>query len=272
MSSLLLAIESATAWLSVALLEDERLIGLQEGEGERAHAVALLPAIDALLAEAGVTLERVGALVVSAGPGSFTSLRIGLATAKGIAFERPLATLGVSTLEAMALGALEGEPGPGGEDDEVVALLDARRGEWYAGGWRAAAEPKGLPRPTLAEGLYAPARLAERVARGRCLVSPEGTGWVEAFEAAGGVPGRVVIDRSARPSAVWVGRLGGRRLGRGEGVSAAQLAARYVRRAEAEAQRLGAPVEGEAAAAVGAEADGARAARSRDPAESRRQS
>jgi tRNA threonylcarbamoyladenosine biosynthesis protein TsaB len=251
MARILLAIESASDWLSVALLEDERLLELRRAEGTRQHATALLPTIAALLADAGLGLERVEGLAVSAGPGSFTSLRIALATAKGLAFRRSLPALGVSTLEAMALATLEGAETGSVARGEVIAMLDARRGEWYAGGWRRGGEGSGLPEPTLAEGLYAPSRLAEAFAAGGAVVvAPEPVAWLEAGAGEGLALAGIVTGEPGRPSAEWVGRLAQRRLALGEGGTAAELVARYVRRAEAEAQRLGGPVEAGSVAAV----------------------
>ena len=103
MNPILLAIESSTERLSVALLRGEEILRLHEDPGSRRHAAALLPAIDRMLVDAGIDLDGIDAIGVSIGPGSFTSLRIGLATVKGLAFGRPLPTVGVSTLEAMAL-------------------------------------------------------------------------------------------------------------------------------------------------------------------------
>lgn len=261
MARLLLAIESATDWLSVALLEGERLIDLRRSPEPRQHATALLPTIDAMLSDAGVAIADIAALGVSVGPGSFTSLRIGLATAKGLAFGRAMPAVGVPTLEAMALAVLEGATPALGPGSEVVALLDARRGEWYAAGWRVASDPGARPTRSLDEGLYAPSQLAlhlsGRVAgrelgdAGRrpgvgaeaWIVSPETEGWQAALDSAGVVRAGETTGAPGRPGADWVGRLAHRALQRGEGMPAGELVARYVRRAQAEAERLGGPVE-----------------------------
>jgi tRNA threonylcarbamoyladenosine biosynthesis protein TsaB len=237
----LLAIESSTDWLSVALLRGEDVVLLRESEEGRQHASALLPTIDAVLSSEGLGLDDLDAIGVANGPGSFTSLRIGLATVKGLGFDRALVGIGVSTLEAMALSVLEA--GSQGRDAEVVALLDARRGEWYAGGWSQPAGPGSLPIATLPEGLYAPRQLAEDLADEAVLMTPEPPQWRRAFEAASVPLSRVVEGRLARPRADWVGRVAQRRLVGGEGVPVSMLEARYLRRAEAEAKRLGGPVE-----------------------------
>jgi len=243
MPRLLLAIESATDWLSVALLRDEQLLDLRRSDELRPHATALLPTIDALLSEADVRLEDLGGLAVSVGPGSFTSLRIGLATAKGLVFGRPLPVIGVPTLAAMALSIQERPVGAGTAVGEVLALLDARRGEWYAAGWRRA-QSAGSWTASVEEGLYTPARLAMRIeGRSTLVVSPETSDWLPAFEAAGVTLAGVVGGPPGWPSAEWVGRWAQRRLARGESGREHPLEARYVRRAQAEAQRLADPVE-----------------------------
>lgn len=241
-TSKILALESASEGLSVALLEGERIVALRESDDPRQHAAVLLAVVDETLRQAGMTLGDLDAMAISAGPGSFTSLRIGLATLKGLAFGRALPVVGVSTLETMALGALEGGSALAA-DAEVLALLDARRGEWYAGAWRGAQGDDRVPRPTLIEGLYAPSRLALDLTRSVVAVSPETSGWREIFEGAGLRFSASVTGREARPRADWVGRLATRRLARGEGQSASSLSARYLRRAEAEARRTGSAVE-----------------------------
>jgi tRNA threonylcarbamoyladenosine biosynthesis protein TsaB len=243
MPRLLLAIESATDWLSVALLEDERLLELRRSDALRSHASALLPTIDALLGNAGARLEDLGGLAVSVGPGSFTSLRIGLATAKGLVFGRALPAIGVPTLEAMALSIRAGSAAADATVSEVLALLDAGRGEWYAAGWRRkdAAAPWT---PSVEEGLYAPERLAARIeGRSTLVVSPESSVWLPAVEAAGVTLAGVISGEAGRPSAEWVGRWAQRRLSQGASVRDHPLEARYVRRAQAEAQRLADAVE-----------------------------
>ena len=85
MASLLLALETATPFASVALLEGEGLVAEVGASGAAPHSTRVLPAIDALLEVAGAGLADVGGYAVSVGPGSFTGLRVGVATVKGLA-------------------------------------------------------------------------------------------------------------------------------------------------------------------------------------------
>ena len=75
-----LAIDTATAWQSVALLQDDQVLALLEQDAEGSHARSLMGVIDRLLRGAGLSLKDLQALAVSIGPGSFTGLRVGLAT------------------------------------------------------------------------------------------------------------------------------------------------------------------------------------------------
>jgi tRNA A37 threonylcarbamoyladenosine modification protein TsaB len=126
---------------------------------------------------------------------------------------------------------------------EVLALLDARRGQWYAGAWRRGDGAGELPVATLAEGLYSPAGLAEDLPRAVIGMCPDAVEAREACERAGLRFTAWIEGPAARPRADWVGRVAALRLARGEGGPAADLRARYLRRAEAEAVRTGRAVE-----------------------------
>lgn len=226
---LLLAVETATPDTSAALLRDGDLLAEERGAAGRPTAETLLPAVDALLARCAVRLDAVEAFAVSIGPGSFTSLRIGLATVKGLAFGSGRPAVAVPTLRALARTAAPG-PGP------VVALLDARRGELYA----AAFEGDALtPATLLPEGVYGVSALRERLPA-RCRLTGEGVAVCgTALRAALG-PGVVCTppqDGAAR--AAHVGVLGARLLAEGAGVDVVRLVPHYLRRAQAEVVRTG---------------------------------
>ena len=226
-SPVLLAVDTATEVASWALWRGGALVAERRADPGLATAEALLPALDALLAEAGLTLDGVGAFAVSIGPGSFTGLRIGVATVKGLAFASGRPVVPVATLAATALHA-----GPGA----TAAVLDARRGELYAAGFSVAAD--GVPRAAdwLPEGVLAVRELAARLPAG-CRVVGEGiavcAGALEATSA------RLLAPPYAATTACQVASLGARALASGEGLAAADLVPRYLRRAEAEVKRTG---------------------------------
>jgi len=123
----LLAIETATRACSVALVHDGRLLQ-RSGMDARMHAEVLLPWIGELLAEAGIGFQDLDALAVDRGPGGFTSLRIGLGIAQGIALAHDLPCHPVSSLAALALAAR-----PENYQGRMLTAIDARMEEIYAG-------------------------------------------------------------------------------------------------------------------------------------------
>ncbi len=134
---LILHLETATDRCSVALSDGEELLAQMESTPERSHAKFLNRYIRETISGAGKKLSVIDAVAVSRGPGSYTGLRIGVSTAKGIAYALGKPLVAVGTLENMAYGALENEEirelreihGPG---LLLCPMLDARRMEVYA--------------------------------------------------------------------------------------------------------------------------------------------
>ena len=187
------------------MLRGESLLGEERAPEGRHAAEALLPCVDALLRRHQIGIGDIDAYAVSVGPGSFTGLRIGIATLKGLAFGSGCPVAPVPTLAALARSA-------GQEPEPVVATLDARRGELYAGAWT---DRGTRPHPVLPEGVYRPEELDTRL------------------------PSGCTVLAGAEVRAADVGALGVDLLARGRGVEAANLQPRYVRRAEAEVKRTG---------------------------------
>ena len=192
--------------------------------------------VDRVLARADLPVARVDGFAVSIGPGSFTSLRVGLATVKGLAFGSDARVAAVSTLAALAWEA-GGQTGA-----EVAAALDARRGEIYGGVFRCKPAGEMASVETIAaEGLFSPEAFALALPE-RCLAAGSGAElYAETLAAVAGGP--IDLQPGIGPSARAVGELGRAMLARGEGVSAAELAPRYLRRPEAEEKRLGGEAE-----------------------------
>jgi len=226
MSGLLLAIECATKGASVALLRDGVLVDEKSAPDGRHHAETLLGLVDTVLAGDEVALGDIDAFAVSVGPGAFTSLRVGIASVKGLAFGSSAPVAPVSTLAALAFEVAPelsaGRP--------VAALLDARRDEVYAALFRGDAEP-------FPEGVYAVEEMAARLPLD-CVLVGSGADCHEAVLRGLGerefLPGR-------GPRARSVGALGLEALARGEGVAASVLQPRYLRRSDAEVQRGAGP-------------------------------
>lgn len=122
---LILAIESSGTVASVALADDDRLIAEYTMNNGLTHSQTLLPMIDEIMKSSGIDKEKLDAIAISRGPGSFTGLRIGSATAKGLGLALDIPLIEVSTLEALAFNlAATG-------NTLIVPIMDARRNEVY---------------------------------------------------------------------------------------------------------------------------------------------
>jgi tRNA threonylcarbamoyladenosine biosynthesis protein TsaB len=234
---LLLAVESATGDASVAVLRGDAVVAARRLPAERPASEALLPAILDVLEDAGATLATLDAFAVSVGPGSFTGLRVGVATVKGLAFGGAQPVAPVPTLAALASRAER-------PDARVVALLDARRDEVYAAFHRGAPDAPPLLGPVvLRAGALADA-IAARAGDAPIVAIGDGIAVVgDALRERFGARIAFAAAPLGTPDASAVGRLGVRLLARGAVVAAEVLAPVYVRRAEAEVQRTGSAVE-----------------------------
>ena len=128
--ALLLNIDTATGIASVCVSRDGISLAFRESYEQREHASFVHAAIQSILKEAGVSLKEIEAFSVTSGPGSYTGLRVAMATAKGFcyAFSKPLIT--VNTLEVMVKAALD-QLGEIGEADLLCPMIDARRLEVF---------------------------------------------------------------------------------------------------------------------------------------------
>ena len=120
---ILLALETATEACSAALAIDGDIREVFE-VAPRGHSQLILPMVDELMAEAGLSINQVDAIAFGRGPGAFTGLRIAVGVTQGIAFGANLPVVPVSTLAALAQGS---------ESDKVLAAIDARMDEVYWG-------------------------------------------------------------------------------------------------------------------------------------------
>ena len=163
-----LAFDTATRATTVALAaEGGELIEARDdpAPGERPrHTTLLMKLVTDVLERSGSGWEGVDRIAVGVGPGTFTGLRIGIATARALARARAIDLAGVSTLESLALGAADNAARAG--RDAVLAVIDARRGEVFAAAWTVSELARSGPRESLlAPAAFAPEALAERAAR-----------------------------------------------------------------------------------------------------------
>jgi tRNA threonylcarbamoyladenosine biosynthesis protein TsaB len=213
-----LAVDTATEACSVALLSGDQLIS-RHAELGKSHAQQILGMVEAVLAEAQMSLPMLDGIAASIGPGAFTGVRIGVAVAQGLAFGAGLRVAPVTTLEALASQVMRSGA------THALACLDARMGEVYWGCF--AADPT--------RGLVA--RSSPRVGPPETVILPEpgayrgiGRG-LAAYPVIAALPGLQVNpeDSQALPNAREFARLGALRLGLGEGLDPADLSPLYLR-------------------------------------------
>lgn len=121
---IILGIDTATDAVSVALGEGSRVLAHSEVVSDRQHCEALAPMIDFVCTQADVSFREIGAIAVDVGPGLFTGMRVGVATAKAIAFSLDLPIIGICSLDVLASAAPR-------TDSVTISVIDARRHEVY---------------------------------------------------------------------------------------------------------------------------------------------
>ena len=130
---MILCLETSTAVCSVALVENGNVVALRESLDGQNHAEKITLFIDEVMKEAGIAYKDLDAVATSMGPGSYTGLRIGVSTAKGLcyAMEKPL--IAIDTLAAMACGFLSQQPIANSQQPTAILcpMIDARRMEVY---------------------------------------------------------------------------------------------------------------------------------------------
>ncbi|MFL5862026.1 MAG: tRNA (adenosine(37)-N6)-threonylcarbamoyltransferase complex dimerization subunit type 1 TsaB [Solirubrobacteraceae bacterium] len=194
----ILGFDTATRATAVALLDthnDEALERRDDPEpGVRPrHTTRLMALIVDVMDGAGTGWTAIDRIAVGVGPGTFTGLRIGVATAHALSRARDIPLVGVSTLHSLARGAVTGGEVP---EDAVMAVIDARRGEVFAGGWatqdvaRSGAEPLLPPRP------LAPTALAQTIGQSDRAWLAVGDGAIE-FRSALERSGARILRRDA---------------------------------------------------------------------------
>ena len=154
---MLLAIDTSTKQMGLALYDGAQVIGELLWHSRHYHTVELAPAVAELLTRSGLKIDAIQALGVALGPGSFTSLRVGLAFVKGLALARHLPIIGIPTLDVVAAAQEV-------RDMPLAAVLQAGRGRlaltWYEAGetgWQSKGEASVTTADELADSIHKPA-------------------------------------------------------------------------------------------------------------------
>lgn len=221
----LLAFELATEACSVAVWVDGEVHERFE-VAPRRHAELALPWADAVLAEAGIARSALDAIAVGRGPGAFTGVRLAIAIGQGIALALDRPVIPVSTLATLALGAVPAGDDTGAAAQRVLACIDARMGEVYAGAFRV---QDGDATLIGSEAVLAPDAVELPDAQGDWWGA--GTGFAAADAALQTrLSGRFgSVEPSALPHAANVARLAVKASARGEAVAPELVEPAYLR-------------------------------------------
>jgi tRNA threonylcarbamoyladenosine biosynthesis protein TsaB len=234
-----LALDTTTRDGSVALVDEASIVDERRGDGSRTHAERLPGDLVGLLTAHRLAVADVDLLAVAAGPGSFTGLRVGIATIQGVAFASRRPVVAVSALDALAQLA----SAAAGPADLAAAWIDAYRGEVYS----------ALYRVTPDAGMFEDRRLVEiegasvgqpsdTLARwaalaGAATVRIAGDGAARYQQTAGSAAGLAVVVVAAGPLAGAIGRTAIHRARAGRTISPSAVQPIYVRRPDAEVAR-----------------------------------
>lgn len=222
-----LGLDTATLVASVAVVEGDNRVAEFTLHTEKVHSRRLMPLLDEMLAESGLAIDDIDGIAVSAGPGSFTGLRIGMTTAKGLAYALNKPIVRVSTLDALAFNLAFAS-------GLVCPLLDARMQEVYTAVYRTeAGEPEAVLAPaamSLTELLSILAGKGERVIfLGDAVPKYRDEIAAKLGEQAAWAPPPLALPRAAS-----VAELGRRRLRRGDSDDCFTVQPFYLRRSQAE--------------------------------------
>ncbi|MEG9249004.1 tRNA (adenosine(37)-N6)-threonylcarbamoyltransferase complex dimerization subunit type 1 TsaB [Arthrobacter sp. Soc17.1.1.1] len=217
---LLLALDTSAA-ATVALLDDDAVVGRFGSADTRSHAEVLAPAVQRVLADAGVAGADLDGIVAGVGPGPFTGLRAGLVTARTLAFVWDVPLLGVLSLDALAFDAAASGAVPAGTG--FLVGTDARRGEVYWAAYRAPSGGEdGAVLPELLDGPHVGA--AASLPKGRPLAGRAASLYPDELD---GLPAFATSD----PDAASLARVARQRLLAGEALR--DTAPLYLRESDA---------------------------------------
>lgn len=194
-----LGIESATTVVGVAIAGDDGMLGSVEINGGRRHAEVLSPAIEFVCHHAQIDVAEIGAVAVDIGPGLFTGMRVGIATAKALAHALQIPVVGVSSLDLLAHPLRQ----RAADTDRIIAsVIDARKGEVFAAFYKATAD--GIQRVSEPRACSIADFNADVLARGQEMIAVGDGAWRYRDELEPGIE----IRERAHPSAVSLVEIG----------------------------------------------------------------
>lgn len=219
----ILAVDSATRSCSVAIMDGERLLAERILNHGGTHTTELMPMIDSLLNDCGLSIHNMGGLAVTIGPGSFTGLRIGLSTVKGLAFAVSLPVAGISSLDALASQAFFAAV-------RICPMIDARKGEVYTAEYT---HTDGRLKPSGAARAVSPAEAARSISSPCLFVGNGARLYKDVITDIAGQWANFLPEEQSHVRAATVGRLGHQLLTSGQATPLSLLTPWYIRDSDA---------------------------------------
>ena len=227
----ILALETSAKAVSVAVAEDDTILASRFANEGQTHSVTMMPMLDRMLKEAGLTVRDMDLIAVANGPGSFTGLRIGVSAAKGLAWTLDIPCCGVSTPEAMVQNALD-------FDGLVIGAMDARRNQIYNALFLCRDGKAQRLTPDRAIGLDALLPELEKYRNFPKLVVGDGARLCYTYLSEHGIACELREGEAGLQNARGVAKAAYAMASRGETVSARDLTPVYLRLSQAERERL----------------------------------
>lgn len=223
----ILTIDTSTTTNSVALTSGDRLLAEFLVNPERSHSASLMSGLDQVMTSVGLEMAELDAIGVSLGPGSFTGLRVGIATAKGLSLALTKPVVAFSSLAMLAMN-LPHAACP------VCPMFDAKKHEVYAALYRC----QGLPEPLVRDCVMPPAEFLARISEPTIFVGSGAMRYRELIEETLGELAIFAPVVCHQPRASAGALLAADLVARGEFVEAARLVPSYLRASEAEIERM----------------------------------
>ena len=225
----IIGIESASLTASAAILDENSLIAEYTMNYKLTHSQTLLPMIAEIVERTALDWEEVSAIAVSGGPGSFTGLRIGVATAKGLGLARKIPVVHVPTLDAMAYSFC-------GYEGLVCPMLDARRGQVFTGLYRVK-DSFEVVKESQAADLKEWLQMLNEMGEPVMLLGDGTAAGVAVIRECLTIPYRIAPAHLNTARAASVAALGMKLFQKGKAVDAAEIAPEYLRVTQAERVR-----------------------------------
>ncbi len=221
----ILAVDTSFSAASVAIISGRRILSEHFFQEDRHYSEILMPLIDRVISECGLSVSQIDGFGVGCGPGSFTGLRIGIATIKGFAFALGKPVVGISSLDALSLNAPFSER-------LICSMVDARRGEVYSAFFRFGGDEMTTRVSELM--VLDPVKLLDLIDEDAIFLGNGAQIYRSIIEEKLGSRAQFVPDEFSFPRASIIARLSEAEIATGGGIDPRELLPHYIRPSQAE--------------------------------------